>query len=73
MVKESPWAESVRWSCERIVGRSDRTVVGCTERELRALQHALGRQLPQAYAAFLTAVGVPLETFFKAHTSRTTS
>lgn len=57
MVKESPWAESVRWSCERITGRSDRPVVGCSERDLRALQRVLGRPLPQAYVAFLTAVG----------------
>lgn len=57
MGTESPWAESVRWSCERIAGRSDRPVVGCTERDLWALQRVLGRPLPQAYVAFLTAVG----------------
>lgn len=51
------WSDAVRWSCDRIVGRSDRPVSGCTSAEIAALQKRLRARLPGAYAEFLSIAG----------------
>lgn len=57
MVTEQRWRESVVWSCERIAGRSDRPVSGCTPGEIAALEEGVRHTLPAAYRLFLGGVG----------------
>lgn len=51
------WRESVEWSLQRIEGRSDKPVKGCSERDVAALEARVGRCLPAAYVCFLRAAG----------------